>query len=127
MRPGFFLLLPILPLLAGCEVSGAVAGGVLAANGALLIGVQHTAPDLVASVLTGRDCSVVNIELHKPWCPPPEAAPPPAPFCTRTLADVQCQAAPATESRPGIVDAPTPTPAQIADRTKPWIAKILGL
>lgn len=117
----------ILPLLAGCEVSGAVAGGVLAANGALLIGVQHTAPDLVASLLTGQDCSVVNIELQKPWCRPPEPAPPPAPYCTHTLADVECHNAPATESRPGIVDAPAPSPAQIADRTKPWIAKILGL
>ncbi|MCU0889747.1 MAG: hypothetical protein MUF65_11550 [Rubritepida sp.] len=111
LAPGLILLV----LLPGC--SGPVLFGVGAGNIASLALVQRTVPDVIATVVSGQDCTIVNRDLGLPYCiPRPEAAPPP-PYCTRSIGLVDCwQAPPSTEPpRRGVADAPPLTPAQEAN------------
>jgi len=60
------------------------------------------------SLVTGKDCSVVNLERGGPYCRT-EAVAQPAPFCTRTIGTVDCWtvAEPYGPQRP-VADTPVP-------------------
>ncbi len=100
-------LLPIwaicLPWLAGCVPSTVFP---LAAGAGAEVAVFHrTLPDLVYSAISGRNCSLVRLDEGETYCKPVDPPVPPIPYCTRTLARVECWAHP--EQMPGI-------PAEVA-------------
>ncbi len=109
-------------LVTGCGIESA---SIFAAAEVAAIPVFHRSlPDIVVSALSGQDCSVVRLDQGKTWCreiaPPPQ----PPPFCTRSLGVVDCWANPQalTDQPPrGVADGPLAlTPAQEANRTRPW-------
>lgn len=85
-------------LLAGCSgstplqepIAGAPASlwlsGASVASFAVL---QRGLVDVAYSMVTGQDCSVINIERRGEYCRT-EAVATPVPFCTRSLGDVDC-------------------------------------
>lgn len=66
------------------------AGPSLVTNGAALVLTGRTPLDHVASLVTGRDCSVVRVERREGWCAPLSVPPPPAAYCTRSLGSTDC-------------------------------------
>jgi hypothetical protein len=109
-------IVSLIPLLAACEAAGpiaAVAGGSVAVMG-------RTPVDLVASLVTGRDCSVVRLDRRQSYCAPVEEPPAAQPFCTRSLGSVDCWTVPPHARPPyrGVADGPnTLNAVQEADRT----------
>lgn len=98
-----FLLRPLLSTfallwLAGC-VSATVAP-VAAGLGADIAIFHRSLPDMLYSALTGRDCSVVRLDRSESYCRAVDPPVPPGPYCTRSLAGVDCWANP--ERMPGI-------------------------
>ena len=81
-----WLALLALPL-AGCE---AALGPAMVVGGASVILTARTPVDHAASLVTGRDCSVLRLERRESWCAPPPGPAPPTPFCTRSLGSVDC-------------------------------------
>ena len=84
--------------------------------------------DIGISAITGRDCSIVRLDRQQTYCAPLEPPYGPAPFCTRTLADVTCWSDPerfAVLPRP-VADGPALTAAQESNRLARW-PKSLGL
>lgn len=117
------LLLCVLGL-SGCGVDQNLAAAV---GSAAVIGSVATfgksPPDMVYSLVTGKDCSVVRLDQGKSYCRPVEPRPNPPPFCTRSLGVPDCWQDPALLPQPylGIADGPTTlTPAQEANRTRRW-------
>lgn len=112
-------LLPLL-LLAACEPI--VATAVLAGNVATIPLFGRSAPDMIYSGVTGKDCSIVRVEAGNTYCREAEAKPAAPMFCTRSLGTVDCWAG--TEGQPGrrgVADGPMKlTPAQEAHRTRGW-------
>jgi hypothetical protein len=111
----------LLTVLAGC---GPASLPISAGIDMVSIPVMGRTPgDAVVSLVTGRDCSVVHLGNHEPWCHPQEQPPEPPMFCTRSLGVPDCWAdrkPPAGVTRE-IADGPrTLTPEQDADRTKRW-------
>jgi hypothetical protein len=92
LPPRFWLPLLALPL-GGCWVDSAI-GPSAVVNGASIVLIGRTPVDVVASLATGRDCSVVNHERRLPYCMEPAAPPPPTPFCTPSLGRVDCWTVP---------------------------------
>ena len=74
--------------------------------------------DVGASAATGRDCSIVRLDQGKSYCAEREVAAREV-FCTRTLATVDCWAAP-VPGRSGVADAPVPSRAQENHRQARW-------
>lgn len=109
-------IVSLIPLLAACEAAGpiaAVAGGSVAVIG-------RTPVDVVASLVTGRDCSVVRLDRRQSYCAPVEQPPAAQPYCTRSLGSVDCWTVPPHAMPPqrGVADGPnTLNAAQEADRT----------
>jgi len=69
----------------GAPVSLWLAGGSVAS----FVMLQRGLVDVAYSVVTGQDCSVLNIDTRGEYCrTDPVTAP--APFCTRSLGDVDC-------------------------------------
>ncbi len=118
MHPARLLPLLMLPLLAGCT-GAEVFLGVEAASVAVF---GRDVVDIGVSAATGRDCSLVRLDRHQTYCAPRETLPPPPPFCTRTLADVQCWTDPERFASPPrqIVDAPALTPEQVEQVGARW-------
>ena len=114
----------ILVLLAG--LSGCVSPDQWVPAGALIgvgsvAAIGRTPVDAAVSLVSGKDCSVVRVEQGKSYCREPEPPPDPPPFCTRSLARVDCwrSAEAAPSGTRGVADGPTRlTPAQEANRTK---------
>ncbi len=112
-------LLAVLLLLAGCgpEAAGAFVG----ANIGSIAVFQRSPPDILFSLITGKDCSIVRLDQGKTYCALPEQARA-QPFCTRSLGTVDCWVDP--ERLPGayrqVGDAPAPLPAQEQWRRAPW-------
>jgi hypothetical protein len=110
--------------LTGCGLtdtagSALVTGPVIAS----VATIQRTPVDAVYSWITGRDCSVVRLDQGKTYCRPTEPLPAPQPYCTRSLARVDCWADPATvPGHPrGVADGPSMlTAEQEANRVRTW-------
>ena len=112
------LLLAVSFGLCGCAVGEALVG-VEAASVAVF---GRDVVDIGVSAISGRDCSVVRLDRKQPYCAPREKLPGPEPFCTRTLANVQCWTDPehfASTPRT-IVDTPELTPEQAGQVTARW-------
>ena len=115
-------LFGLLLCLSGCgappiEPTGALLGANIAA-----IPVFHRDLfDLVWSTISGRDCSIVRLDRNQTYCKPPELPPPAPEYCTRSLGVVDCWAEPDAALPPEVASGPrTLSPAQEADRTRPW-------
>ena len=70
-----------------------------------------------------RDCSLVRWDRGHGFCRPPDLPPAPPPFCSRSLAGVDCWAEPAALVNPprGLADGPRGlTEAQETNRTRIW-------
>lgn len=110
--------------LAGCNVPWLEPGGaLLAANAAAIPVVHRDLFDVVYSVFTGRDCSIVRLDKSQSYCRPIEPPPVPPPFCTRSLGTVDCWSDPTRlpDRPPEVADGPRQlTPAQEEDRTARW-------
>lgn len=117
-----WVLVPLLAGLAGCGVSDNLAAFIgSAADIGSVATFQRSPPDLVWSLISGRDCSVVRLDRGQSYCKPKEPPPEPQPFCTRSLGSVDCWADPAmTERYRGVGQAPRLTAEQEANRTGRW-------
>lgn len=115
--------LAVVPL-GGCGMpaelmsAGAIAGvaGTIAVFG-------RSPADLVVSLVSGKDCSIVRWDEGKSYCKPQEPPPQPPTFCTRSLGVVNCWSDPALlkDHPTQVADGPTTlSPAQEADRTARW-------
>jgi hypothetical protein len=110
--------------LSGCTwVPEMIATAVIGTSAGSVSALGRAPPDVVVSLITGRDCSAVRLEQGKSYCRPTEPKPEPPPFCTRTLAAVECWQDPATltDHPKEVADGPlTLTPEQEANRTRRW-------
>jgi hypothetical protein len=117
------VILAALPL-AGCGVSAQLASTIAVAGVVGTVAVfGRSPPDLVVSLISGKDCSVVRLDEGKSYCKPIEPPPKAPEFCTRSLGTVNCWADPAhLPDRPTqVADGPISlSPAQEADRTARW-------
>lgn len=104
--------------LGGC-VAAAALGGAEAGSVAVF---GRGIVDIGVSAATGRDCSVVHLDRRQDYCAPRERLPGPEPYCSRTLADVQCWSDPQDfVSVPRqIVDTPHLTTEQERQVTARW-------
>jgi hypothetical protein len=122
--PEIVVRVPNVVVVSGAPAPLLVGAAVMAATGVASITIFHrTLVDMVVSVATGRDCSVVNLDRGERYCRPQELPPEPPEFCTRSLGVVDCWANPA--KLPGhpreVADGPrTLTAEQEADRTAWW-------
>ena len=87
-----WLLLLLMAALGGCAPAAAV--GVVAADVATITVFGRGIGDVGVSAVTGRDCSIVRLDAGKTYCAPRDDTPPVQPYCTRTLAAVNCWADP---------------------------------
>lgn len=103
------LWLPLLALpLGGCWIDAAI-GPAAVVTGTSIILIGRTPTDVLASLATGRDCSVVNYERRLPYCMELPGPPPPAPFCTPSLGRADCWTMPPPGAPlRGIADPPRP-------------------
>jgi len=108
--------------LTGCSQEASHALGWSAvATGASIIVFDRTPVDLVVSLAKGQDCSVLNLEPLGEYCRSPTPPPEPAPFCIRTLANVECYPTNDPYGRQrSIVDAPALTAAQTKRAAGSW-------
>jgi hypothetical protein len=115
------LLVATLP---GCSWEDALitVGVVGAVNVTSIVVIGRTPIDAIYSLSKGKDCSVVRLDEGKTYCRPIEPPPPPQPFCTRSLAVVNCWTDPANlpDHPPSVVDTPPVTAAQEAYRLRTW-------
>lgn len=110
-RPGLALLLPALLALGGCEIGptlAAASGPMLVATGASLVLTGRSPVDHVASLATGRDCSLVRVERRESWCAPPPSPVPPTPYCTRSLGTADCWTTRPLDATRQVADPPSP-------------------
>ena len=118
MHPAHWFPLLMLLLLAGCT-GAEVFVGVEAASVAVL---GRDVVDIGVSAVTGRDCSVVRLDRRQPYCAARETLPGPPPFCTRTLANVQCWTDPEhfASAPHSVVDTPALTAEQVGQIQARW-------
>ena len=104
--------------LGGCVPAQALAAAEVASVAVLGRGVV----DIGVSAVTGRDCSVVRLDRRQPYCAPRERLPEAPPFCTRTLAGVQCWTDPEhfASAAHTIVDTPALSAEQVQQVTARW-------
>lgn len=96
----------------GTPVPVAMAGASL---GSVIV-LERGLFDVAYSLITGKDCSIVHIEKRGEYCrtDPVEQ---PAPFCTRSLGDVDCW----TVTNPyGGQMAVADQPPRIVRQARPW-------
>lgn len=119
-----FKALLLLPLVFGaCSAWIDPSGGFMAANIASIVVFGRAVPDLLVSGVTGQDCSVVRLEQGLNYCRDPDPPPAPPPFCSRSLAGVNCWTNPGelTDHPRGVADGPAGlTKAQQANGTPRW-------
>ena len=121
--PSRFSFLMLLFLLPGCEAAVPVTGGLAAANIGSVMVIGRTLPDVVVSLVSGRDCSAVRLDQGQGYCRLPEPPPTPPPYCTRSIGRVDCWRAPplALPLPTGVADGRTVlTAEQEAHRTRRW-------
>jgi hypothetical protein len=97
-------------VLAGCGAESAI-GPVAAVGAGSVVLIGRTPVDAAISLAKGQDCSIVRLDKGESYCAPPPAAPPPDPFCTKSLGAVDCWVSPPKAQPPhlGLGDRP-PTP-----------------
>lgn len=112
------VLLLLLLGLSGCETLGIFAG----AEAASVVVFGRGVTDMGVSAVTGRDCSIVRLDKGQTYCAARYEAPRPQPFCTRSLARVDCWEDPALLPRqqPEVADTPPPTDEQVRYRQTRW-------
>ena len=113
------LPLLLLAALAGCSPQPVIA--LAAADLATVTVFGRGIVDLGVSAISGQDCSIVRLDKGLSYCAPIEG-PPPIPYCTRSLARVDCWASPSLLPRPppGVADTPVSTGAQERYRAARW-------
>ncbi len=99
-----------------------------AADAASVVVFGRGIADIGVSAVTGRDCSIVRLDRQQTYCAPLEPPYGPAPFCSRTLADVTCWSDPErfVVLPRQVADGPALTAAQESNRLARW-PKSLGL
>lgn len=116
-------LILLLPLTA-CGVAWTTPVGAAAGVGLVSVIVLHRTPlDLLWSLASGEDCSIVRLDQGLSYCKPREPEPPQLPYCTRTLGWVDCWSDPLAFINPPqqVADGPYQlTPAQEKNRTNRW-------
>lgn len=121
--PGLTVAACLGAAVAGCAPFNEVAGTFAGVETVVMLPVfGRTSTDLLYSLISGRDCSIVRLEQGKHYCVPREGPPAPPLFCTRSLGVVDCWANPALlpDHPTPVADAPALTPAQNADRVARW-------
>ena len=109
------LLLPL--LLGGCEALAPIA----VASGASVAAIGRSPVDVVVSLATGRDCSVVRLDRRQSYCAQAETPPATEPFCTMSLGRADCWIVPplALPAYVPVGDGARPlNPGQEANRTR---------
>jgi hypothetical protein len=124
-RPALLAALLAVPLLAGCNLGGPALFGYMAGiDGAAIPLIHRTVTDALVSAAMRHECSVVRLDEGLTYCKPFDPPPPPLPYCTRSLANVDCWQDPAALPHPvppEVADGPrTLTPAQEENRTQ-WL------
>lgn len=118
------LLALLLPLTACGGVAWTTPVGAAAGVNLVSVIVLHRSVfDILWSLASGEDCSIVRLDQGKSYCKPREPEPPPLPYCTQTLGWVDCWSDPwAFVSPPReVADGPYKlTPAQEKNRTSRW-------
>jgi hypothetical protein len=117
------LALGVLPL-GGCGMTAQLASTVAVAGVVGTVAVFGRSPaDLVVSLVSGKDCSVVRLDEGKTYCKPVEPPPKQPAFCTRSLGAVNCWTDPAMlpDQPTQVADGRTSlSPAQEENRTARW-------
>lgn len=88
---GTAVLLTVALLLTGCETA---LGPLAAASVGSIVLIKRSPVDLMVSAVTGLDCSIVRLSANRSYCAPAEQPPAPPPYCTRSLAAVDCWTTP---------------------------------
>jgi hypothetical protein len=118
------LLMLTLLALSGCGwPPDMIATAVIGTTAGSISAIGRTPVDALVGLVRGQDCSIVRMEQGKTYCKAVEPPPEPPAFCTRTLAEVNCWADPATlpDHPTGVADGPWQlTPAQEANRVRKW-------
>ena len=105
--------------LCGCE---AAVGPLLAVSAGSIVLVKRSPVDVVASAVTGLDCSIVRLADGRSYCKPPEPPPAAPRYCTRSLGRVDCwaMADPFGYPQREVADGPALTSEQEGNRTARW-------
>ena len=118
------LALLVLPLVACGDVAWTTPVGAAAGvNVASVIVLHRSVFDVIWSLASGQDGSIVRLDEGLSYCKPPEPEPPPLPYCTRTLGWVDCWSDPLAFINPPqqVADgAYKLTPAQEKNSTSGW-------
>lgn len=121
------LLFPV-ALLVPLVACGGVAwttpvGAAAGVNLVSVIVLHRSVLDVLWSLASGRDCSIVRLDQGLSYCKPLEPEPPPLPYCTHTLGWVDCWSDPSLLANlpEQVADGPYElTPAQEKNRTSRW-------
>ena len=106
---------------AGCDVPLYQPLGIATAAGAASIVLIHRTPiDALYSVISGRDCSIVYLDRLQDYCKPLDVPPPPLPYCTRSLANVDCWTNPTANLGRPVADQPALTAEQLSRIGRGW-------
>src|SRR3954454_22110033 len=85
------VLLFLASLLSACGATPEqLASGLIGFGIGSIAVIQRSPFDAGYSTMTGRDCSVVRLHRGLSYCRRVDPAPPPPPFCTRSLGTVYC-------------------------------------
>jgi len=88
---------------------------------------HRSAPDLVYSAVTGRDCSIVRLDRGDSYCKPVAPPVPPQPYCTRALGGIDCWTQPQllADHPAQVADGPSSlTPEQNQARLARWPSEL---
>ncbi len=112
-------------MMCGCGPHALMSVGITSAAGAASIVLIHRTPiDVAYSLISGRDCSIVNLDRLQDYCRPSEALPLSLPYCTRGLGNVDCWIDPPSDFGRPVADQPALTAEQNARVRGSW--SILG-
>ena len=95
----------------------------MAANAGSVVTFGRDPADLVVSLLSGRDCSIVRLAQAQSYCKPIEPPPMPPRYCTRSLGVADCwdKPNPFGTYQQSVADGPAElTAAQERNRTARW-------
>jgi hypothetical protein len=79
--------------LGGCDAftfGGGTVAPVAFVEGASVVVTDKTLGDHLVSMYSGKDCSTIRTSKGMRYCAEDEPAPPPQPYCYRTLGKVTC-------------------------------------